>query len=185
MKKSNPCTDKLTNYEYLKHMIPHHQVAIDMSELLLKKTKNPTMIYLCREIIRKQGYEIWEMKMILKSMDKRNKEIYSEKEVINTKLNMYYPKKSKSKDGECNPLFFDPDAHMKHMEHMNITDQSYLDHMIPHHQVAINMSKRLLLYTNNTYLVDFCRKLIIDQEGEIYYMNNLLSNLNMFNSNLF
>ena len=71
------------------------------------------------------------------------------------------------------------------MEHMNITDQSYLDHMIPHHQVAINMSKRLLLYTNNTYLVDFCRKLIIDQEGEIYYMNNLLSNLNMFNSNLF
>ena len=92
MKKSNPCTDKLTNYEYLKHMIPHHQVAIDMSELLLKKTKNPTMIYLCREIIRKQGYEIWEMKMILKSMDKRNKEIYSEKEVINTKLNMYYPK---------------------------------------------------------------------------------------------
>ena len=31
---SNPCTDKLTDIEYLEHMIPHHQVAIDISELL-------------------------------------------------------------------------------------------------------------------------------------------------------
>ena len=34
---SNPCTDKLTDNEYLKHMIPHHQVAVDMSKLLQKK----------------------------------------------------------------------------------------------------------------------------------------------------
>ena len=31
---SNPCTDVLTDIEYLEHMIPHHQVAVDMSELL-------------------------------------------------------------------------------------------------------------------------------------------------------
>ena len=30
---ANPCTDKLTDKEYLEHMIPHHQVAIDMSHL--------------------------------------------------------------------------------------------------------------------------------------------------------
>ena len=65
-KSSNPCTDNLTDKEYLEHMIPHHQVAIDMSELLLKKTKNPSMMLLCREIIRKQGYEIWEMEIIKK-----------------------------------------------------------------------------------------------------------------------
>ena len=34
---SNPCTDKLTDLEYIIHMIPHHQVAIDMSNLLIQK----------------------------------------------------------------------------------------------------------------------------------------------------
>jgi uncharacterized protein (DUF305 family) len=65
---------------------------------------------------------------------------------------------------------------MKMMEDMEINDKSYLEHMIPHHQVAVDMSKRLLLHTNNSYLLDFCRKLITDQQGEIFYMNNLLMN---------
>ena len=57
-----------------------------------------------------------------------------------------------------------------------LTDLEYLEHMIPHHQVAIDMSKRLLLHTSNSYLIDFCRKLIYDQQYEIFYMNNLLNN---------
>lgn len=66
-----------------------------------------------------------------------------------------------------------------------LTDLEYLEHMIPHHQVAIDMSKRLLLHTNHSYLLDFCKKLIIDQEGEIYYMNNLLNNTYNYESELF
>ena len=60
---NEPCSDKLTDKEYLLHMIPHHQVAIDMSDMLIPNTKNPQMLHLCRDIIRKQGYEIWEMEM--------------------------------------------------------------------------------------------------------------------------
>ena len=30
-KKSEPCSDDLSDVEYLNHMIPHHQVAIDIS----------------------------------------------------------------------------------------------------------------------------------------------------------
>ena len=56
--------------------------------------------------------------------------------------------------------------------------------MIPHHQVAIDMSRRLLLHTNHPYLMDFCRKLIIDQQGEIYYMNSLLKNTYNYSSEL-
>ena len=91
---------------------------------------------------------------------------------------------SKSKDGDCNPLFFKPNDHMKHMKHMKINEKSYLEHMIPHHQVAIDMSRRSLLHTNNSYLLDFCRKLIIDQQGEIHYMNNLLENKYIYNSDI-
>ena len=57
-----------------------------------------------------------------------------------------------------------------------LSDTEFLEHMIPHHQVAVDMSKRLLLHTNNSYLIDFCRKLIIDQQGEIFLMNDLLNN---------
>ncbi len=174
---SNPCTDILTDIQYLDHMIPHHQVAIDMSHLLIDKTNNPKMLHLCRDIIRKQSYEIWEMSMMKKKLSDT---IVSNDEwdIDNRKtiLDIYNPKLSKSKDGDCNPLFFKPDKHMEHMEHMEINETSYLNHMIPHHQVAIDMSKRLLLHTNHTYLIEFCRKLIIDQQGEIYEMNNLLNN---------
>jgi len=184
---SNPCSDVLTDIEYLEHMIPHHQVAVDMSNLLLPSTKNPIMLHLCRDITRKQSYEIWEMAMMKKKISDT---IFSNTETMvfdqkPTKLEVYEPIMSKSKEGDCNPLFFKPDDHSKHMGSMEVNDRSYLEHMIPHHQVAIDMSKRLLLHTNHSYLLDFCKKLIIDQQGEIYYMNNLLNNTYNYESELF
>ena len=65
---SNPCTDVLSDSEYLEHMIPHHQVAIDMSEMLLPISKNPDVLHLCRNIIRNQRFEIWEMNNYLERM---------------------------------------------------------------------------------------------------------------------
>jgi len=175
---SNPCTDTLTDDEFLKHMIPHHQVAIDMSLLLQPNTTSDIILNLCREIIRKQQYEIIEMTFMKKYDGELFSDDYWKKENIITKLDKYYPILSKSKDGPCNPLFFKPNDHSQHMKSMKITEKSYLEHMIPHHQVAIDMSQRLLLHTNNSYLLDFCRKLIIDQQGEIFFMNNLLDSNN-------
>ena len=39
-------------------MIPHHQVAVDMSKILLKNTNNDFMIYLAYRIIKNQNEEI-------------------------------------------------------------------------------------------------------------------------------
>jgi len=182
---SNPCTDTLTDEEYLEHMIPHHQVAIDMSNLLIVKSKNPIMIHMCRDITRKQSYEIWEMDMMKTNLsDTMSSDDKWTVEDIRTKLDRFNPIMSKAKEGPCNPLFFKPNDHSAHMATMDITDTSYLEHMIPHHQVAVDMSKRLLLHTNHSYLLDFCRKLIIDQQGEIYTMNNLLKNTYNYKSEL-
>jgi uncharacterized protein (DUF305 family) len=182
---TNPCTDKLTDIEYLIHMIPHHQVAIDMSDMLVPHTRDPIMLHLCRDITRKQKYEIWEMELMKSKLpatifSSQN----SHKEDFRTKMDLYSPIMSKSADGSCNPLFFKPNDHSAHMKGMVITDKSYLEHMIPHHQVAVDMSRRLLLYTNHPYLMDFCRKLILDQQGEIFYMNSLLKNSYNYNSEL-
>ena len=57
----NPCTDHLTDQDYLEHMIPHHQVAVNMCYRLLKHTKNNFLIGLCYDIIREQEYEIMIM----------------------------------------------------------------------------------------------------------------------------
>ena len=163
--ESNPCTDTLTDIEYLEHMIPHHIIAIDMSHLLIPHTRNPVMLHLCRDIIRKQSYEIWEMEMMKANIS--DTMFINEQGIIDdipTKLERFAPILSKAKEGPCNPLFFKPNDHSAHMEGMEISDKSYLEHMVPHHQNAIDMSKRLLLHTNHSYLMNFCRKLIIDQQ---------------------
>ena len=46
-------------------MIPHHQVAIDISLLLQKKTQNPIMLNILRILIWTQQYEIDLMKNML------------------------------------------------------------------------------------------------------------------------
>lgn len=181
---SNPCTDKLTDFEYLQHMIPHHVVAIDMSELLMKESDNPYMLDISRNIIKKQQYEIWEMEIVKKSLHfPLFPDIKGEIDKNITTMDFYEPLQS-SATGKCDPNFFKPNEHAKHMLHKKITDENYLQHMIPHHQVAVDMSKRLLLHTNNSYLLHFCRKLIVDQQGEITLMNNLLNSTLKYKSDI-
>tara|TARA_Y200000002_G_C22676827_1_gene662448 strand:+ start:1360 stop:1986 length:627 start_codon:yes stop_codon:yes gene_type:complete len=177
----NPCKDFLSDTEFLEHMIPHHQVAIDMSVLLQPISKSPIMQELFRKIIWQQNYEIEVMNsMINKLPDKisygkmRN---YYQK----SKLSFYFPKKTQSVDGECDPLFFKPNDHMEHMKHMKINDKSYLEHMIPHHQVAVDMCKRLLIHTKNNFLISLCYDIIREQELEILKMNELLENVEVWN----
>ena len=164
---SNPCTDVLTDLEYLEHMIPHHQVAVDMSELLIPTTINPDMLHLCRNIIRKQKYEIWEMEIMkAKLSDTVFSNLKGNIDKGTTKLEYHNPILSKSKDGDCDPLFFKPDDHAQHMMHMEINDNAYLEHMIPHHQVAVDMSNMLIPHTNNPQMLHLCREIIYKQNYE-------------------
>ena len=57
-----------------------------------------------------------------------------------------------------------------------LSDKEYLEHMIPHHQVAVDMSKRLLEHTRNDFMITFAYRIIRSQQEEISYMNNLLAN---------
>jgi len=180
---SNPCTDYLTDDQFLEHMIPHHQVAVDMSDLLSPITKNPIMKHMCRKISWQQKYEISMMNSVLGKLpvilDKNSMNLNYEK----SKLRYYLPVESAARNGECNPLFFKPDDHMKHMEHMDVTDKTYLEHMIPHHQVAIDMCHRLLLHTQNTHMMALCYDIIREQQNEILQMNQMLQSWNTWQYN--
>jgi uncharacterized protein (DUF305 family) len=60
------------------------------------------------------------------------------------------------------------------MQHMGqMTDQMYFKHMIPHHQVAIDMSKLLIKHTTNDFMMHLAYRIIRAQEGEIKLLYDL------------
>ena len=184
--ESEPCGNNLTDKEYLIHMIPHHQVAVDISVLLQKKTKNPDMQEILRKLIWIQKYEIDLMKYMLNTLPNDMS--------VNKKMNTIYrstisdfvkPNKLGLTQTYCDPHFFDPEEHMKHMEHMELNDEMYLHHMIPHHQVAVDMSKKLLKNTRNDFMIFLAYRIIRSQQDEIILLNDMMKKNNYrYQSNL-
>lgn len=66
--KTNICIDNLTDHEYLTHMIEHHNVAIDISIILQKKSKSVKIQEILRKLIWTQNYEIIMMKDLLNNL---------------------------------------------------------------------------------------------------------------------
>ena len=52
-----------------------------------------------------------------------------------------------------------------------LTDIEYINHMIPHHQVAVDMSKKILKTSNNDFIMDLAYKIIHSQHSELYYLS--------------
>lgn len=51
--------------EFLTHMIAHHQIAVDVSRVMITKTDSPHIMSLCYDIIRTQEHEIAKMRDLL------------------------------------------------------------------------------------------------------------------------
>ena len=176
---NNICTGNLTDLEYLEHMIPHHQVAVDVSYMLQKKTKWPLMQEILRKIIWVQKYEIILMKEAYKKLPKNDmsSDKKMSKNYISTVSDFIKPNSLGLTNTYCDPHFFNPEEHMKHLETMNLDDKMYIKHMIPHHQVAVDMSKKLLENTSNDFMIYLGYRIIRSQQAEIVYLNDILENL--------
>ena len=185
-KKKNICRGYLSDLEYLNHMIPHHQVAIDISLMLQKKTKSPEMHEILRKLIWTQNYEIDLMNVLINKKTKNITGGLSLKDYIPTVSDFTHPNvlgttnllcdvdNFSLSNTYCDPHFFDPIAHMKHMHHMNLDDEMYITHMIPHHQVAVDMSKVLLMNTSSDIMIYLAYRIIRSQNAEIIILNDFL-----------
>ena len=177
-KNLDVCRGVLTDKEYLEHMIPHHQVAVDISIMLQKTSKLPIMQKVLRELIFVQNEEIILMKELLKkSPSKITDKLLMRAEYIPDKSDFIKPNELDLTDTYCDPHFFDPEAHMKHMHHMKLDEIMYIEHMIPHHQVAVDMSKVLLKNKNNDFMIHLAYRIIRNQQHEILMLTDLLNNL--------
>jgi uncharacterized protein (DUF305 family) len=171
----NPCVDYLSDIEFLKHMIPHHQMAVDMSQVLLSSSIDPNMIFLARNIKWTQVNEIDYMKLLLSQKLPNispNKNFLRYRHIL--VIESYYPKQSEDNKTKCDvkKFFSNSSNHIKMKQF--IDDKKYLKHMIPHHQVAVDMSIRVLKHTNNQTIIKLANDIITNQKYEIWYMNSLL-----------
>ena len=177
----NICQDNLTDIEYLKHMIPHHQVAVDISLMLQKITKSVKMQEILRKLVWVQNYEITLMKYLLNNLPDNitssiNNNIYMQNE-----SDFIKPNTLGLTNTYCDPNFFDPKSHMKHLMHMKLNDIMYIEHMIPHHQVAVDMSKILIKNTSNDIMLYLAYRIIQSQQEEIVLLSDFLNSLNKNN----
>jgi uncharacterized protein (DUF305 family) len=172
----NPCDRHLSDKDYLLHMIPHHQVAIDISLEMQAKSNKPVMQEVLRELIWTQNIEIMMMEDILANLPAKISSDRLEMNRIYRTTVLDCTKSASDPTAECNAEFFDPALHKRHMSNMKLDEHMYLKHMIPHHQVAINMSQTLLKHTNNDFMIYFAYRIIRSQQYEINYMNQLLEN---------
>jgi len=178
-----PCNKELTDDEYINHMIEHHQVAVDMSEIHLHNTKNPIILDILRNVIKTQKYEINLMKdskLLYLNDEMSNNTIKMDKSYIYTQGDFTKPNTPYLSNTYCDPSFFN----MNHKKLHNMTDEMYIQHMIPHHQVAVDMSKKILKTTNNDFIIDLAYKIIRDQQLEITNLYYLSKSKNMFESNI-
>ena len=174
---NDPCDTNLTDIDYLKHMIPHHQVAVDISYMLQKISQSITMQNILRKIIWVQQYEISLMKTAMDSlqfMSVSNPNAHMNTTYKSTIGDHIEPNQLGLTNTYCDPHFFDPKKHMQHLKHMKINDEMYIKHMIPHHQVAVDMSKKLLKNTKNDFMIQLAYRIIQSQQAEIVLLNDLL-----------
>jgi len=174
-KSDYPCRTYLSDKDFLKHMIPHHQIAIDISTQHIKNTKNDIIMKVLRELIWTQNYEILVMKEELNHTTENISEITGNEPVIPTITSSVYPNVRGLTNTYCDPSFFSSADHHHSASHMVVTDKQYILHMIPHHQVAVDMCKILLKHTKSDFLTQLAYRMIRAQEAEIILLNDLLT----------
>ena len=172
-----PCDDFLSDEEYLIHMIPHHQVAVDVTLLHIKNSKNIYLSEVMRKLLWIQKYEISLMSDILKKkMMNVSAKDKMESKYLSIVSDFVKPNKLDMTNVYCDPHFFKPRIHLKKMKKMKLTDKMYITHMIPHHQVAVDMSKKLLKHTKNDFMIYLCYRIIKSQQEEVVLLSDLLKN---------
>lgn len=131
---------------FLENMIPHHQEAIDTSNIIIAKTNDAELKAFAQEVIKAQSGEI-------KSMKEWYKMWFNKDYTLSTSTNMM---------GDLSKLSGKE------------LDQSYTKGMIMHHQGAIDMAVKIKKITTRNELKQLADNIISSQATEVVTLKNWL-----------
>lgn len=145
--------------DFLYGMIPHHESAVDMSKNYLQYGgENEDLKRIAEDIINVQVSEIDDMMLLIKQLEENIK-------IDEDKENNYLSEYNKTSNHD-----------MSHSTFKNV-DEAFAKGMIIHHQMAIDMSKAILKYTDNETIINMAENIITVQEEEIEEMENIIKTI--------
>lgn len=154
------------DHDFVRGMIPHHQGAIDMAEVLLAQGSDAQLLDLAEEIISAQRAEIQQMEQWLAE---------------------YGPARPGPQQDQIRAGYDQINQTM--MRDMDIAptgdvDRDFVLGMIPHHEAAIDMARLLLEYSDNQELRELAEAVIREQEREIHFMHTWLESKPLVTGNI-
>jgi uncharacterized protein (DUF305 family) len=152
-------TSDMLDAHFIEQMIPHHEDAITMSKLAQTKAERPEVKKLADTIISSQGKEITQMKTWYK--DWFGKEVMQHHGMM-------------SNTSEMHMGMMGSDDDLYRLKNADDFDVAFLEHMIPHHQMAVMMASMLKDGTQRPEMKKLADDIITSQTNEIDQMRTWL-----------
>ena len=146
--------------QFIDQMIPHHEGALMSSEHMISNSKRPELRQLYENIQKSQSEQIGQMQEWRKE---------------------WYPDAGQASgmmgDGQTGSMMGNEmmDGSMQGMMGANALDAMFLKMMIPHHQMAVDMSDEALSKAEHPELRDLAQKIRDEQSSEIEIMQGYLN----------
>lgn len=144
---------------FIEQMIPHHDGAIAMATLALKKASRPEIKNLASAIIEAQNKEIKDMRGWYKEWFKTD---------VPNGVSSLVGGGMMSGSG----MHMGGQEDMRTLENASDFDKAFIEAMIPHHQLAVMMAQMLKAGTNRLETLSLADNIIESQSKEIQEMQS-------------
>ncbi|HRN96127.1 MAG TPA: DUF305 domain-containing protein [Candidatus Levybacteria bacterium] len=152
-------SDLLDQY-FIQQMIPHHEDAIIISKLAEQHAQRPEIQQLAKTIIADQSNEIHEMEELYKKWYNKN--------LPQGHSDMHHHGVSESSEMHMGMIGTNDD--ITRMTESEDFDKAYIEHMIPHHQMAVMMADLVKAGTTRGEIKTRANTIITAQTKEIDQM---------------
>jgi len=162
-------------------MIPHHQQAVEMSEMLLAKEGIPAQVVeFAQGVIDAQGPEIDRMNAMLEAWDQQPVTDSGGMGTMDEMGGMDHGEMGGMDHGEMGGM-----SGMMSQEDMTALEEAqgteaarlYLEQMTAHHEGAVDMAREEVADGQNPHAITLAEQVINDQEAEIAQMQQMLTDL--------
>jgi uncharacterized protein (DUF305 family) len=154
-----PPAHNVADVAFAQNMVPHHQQAVDMAELIPRHTSNPKMLVIARDMSADQQSEIRALSRLLDKWGESAAMDHGDHEGM-----------------PGMPGMVDP-ATMNQLQSLdgNAFDALWMRSMISHHRGAVAMAQDEIAHGQSQDAITMAHNIVTTQQREIAYLTHLLS----------